>query len=166
MQRRESGREAPRSDSSRDSSREESGFTLIEILIVVTIIGLLMTFVASNLFSQAAGAKRTLAGGQLQKVSDALELYRLQNGRYPTTEQGLSALVRKPTSEPIPRSYPPGGYLQEKQLRDPWSNEYKYVAPGRNNTFGFDLSSLGPDGREGGEGDDADIVNWDVAASR
>jgi general secretion pathway protein G len=143
--------------------RRQSGFTLIEILIVVTIIGLLMTFVASNLIGQAGAAKRTIAEGQMQKIQDALELYRLQNGTYPTTEQGLQALVRRPSGEPAPRSYPPGGYLKEKQISDPWGSTYKYQAPGRNNAYSFDLSSLGPDGREGGEGENADIVNWDVA---
>jgi general secretion pathway protein G len=142
----------------------ESGFTLIEILIVVTIIGLLMAFVGGNLFGQAGKAKRQLAETQLRKIQDTLELYKLQNGRYPTTEQGLIALVRKPTTEPIPQSYPPGGYMRENQVLDPWGAIYRYEAPGSNNGYGFDLSSLGPDGREGGEGDDADIVNWDVAA--
>jgi general secretion pathway protein G len=147
-------------------SASQSGFTLIEILIVVAIMGLLMAFVANNLIKSASGAKRTIAGGQLQKIADSLELYRLQNGRYPTSQQGLSALVRKPTGEPAPRNYPPGGYLKENQLLDPWSGPFKYESPGQNNSFAFDLSSLGGDGREGGEGDDADIVNWDVAASR
>jgi general secretion pathway protein G len=145
-------------------NRSESGFTLIEILIVVTIIGLLVAFLGTNLFRQFGGAQRDLAESQLRKIQDTLELYKVQNGRYPTTEQGLLALVRPPTSEPIPRRYPPGGYLNEKQVLDPWGSPYRYESPGRNNTYAFDLSSLGPDGREGGEGEDADIVNWDVAA--
>ena len=148
----------------RAQDRDQAGFTLIEILIVVTIIGLLMAFVGGNLFRQADGARRQLAETQLRKLQDTLELYKLQNGRYPTTEQGLIALVRKPTSEPIPQSYPPGGYLRQEQILDPWKTPYRYEAPGSNNGYGFDLSSLGPDGREGGEGEDADIVNWDVAA--
>jgi general secretion pathway protein G len=144
-------------------SRRQTGFTLMEILIVVTIIGLLMTFVAPTLFAESGKAKRTIAERELLKIGEALELYKLQNGRYPTTEQGLAALVRKPTSEPVPSSYPPGGYLNEKQLVDPWGSTFRYESPGRNNTFSFDLSSLGPDGREDGEGEDADLVNWDRA---
>jgi general secretion pathway protein G len=146
--------------------RDDSGFTLLEILIVVTIIGLLITVVGSQLFGQLGGAQIKLAKAQLQKIEQSVELYKLQNGRYPTTEQGLKALVRPPTSEPIPRSYPPGGYLKEADLLDPWGSPFRYEAPGRNNRFAFDLFSLGPDGTEGGEGENADIVNWDLAASR
>jgi general secretion pathway protein G len=143
----------------------EAGFTLIEILVVVTIIGLLMTFLGNNLFQKMGQAQGQIAGGQLQKIEQSLELYKLQNGRYPTTAQGLQALVRAPSSEPVPRNYPPGGYLKEKDLLDPWQAPFRYEAPGRNNTFSFDLSSLGSDGVEGGEGENADVVNWDVGAS-
>jgi general secretion pathway protein G len=158
--------DARSADADRRQAREESGFTLLEILIVVTIIGLLMAFVGNRLIGQAEGAKRTLAGAQLRKIEETLELYRLQNGRYPTTEQGLEALVRRPSGEPVPRSYPPGGYMKDDQIRDPWGATFRYEAPGRNNSYAFDLSSLGPDGREGGDGENADIVNWDVAAAR
>src|SRR5262245_53660635 len=113
--------------------RAQAGFTLIEILIVVTIIGLLMTFTATRLIRIGSDTKGTIAEALLHKIEGALEIYRLQNGSYPSSEQGLGALVRKPTLEPVPRSYPPGGYLSEKQLLDPWGNPYRYAFPGRNN---------------------------------
>lgn len=136
----------------------DQGFTLIEILVVVLIIGLLTTLVATTLFSRADDAKRTLAEAQLQKVSQSLELYKLDNGRYPTTEQGLDALAREPLSEPRPRRYPPDGYLKAKDLRDPWDSPFAYRQPGDHNTASYDLLSLGPDGQEGSEDD---LGNWD-----
>ena len=141
-----------------DLRRRESGFTLMEILVVVLIIGLLTTLVASRLLSRADDAKITLAGAQLQKVAQALELYKLDNGRYPTTEQGLDALVTEPLSDPRPRRFPPGGYLKRADLEDPWGVTFDYAQPGSRNTFSYDLFSWGPDGQEGGE---ADITNWE-----
>ena len=87
-------------------------------------------------------------------------MYRLDNGRYPTQDQGLRALVQEPASEPLPRSYPPGGYVRSDAIMDPWGTEYKYRSPGENNTYSFDLFSYGPDGVAGGEGEAADIANW------
>lgn len=143
-------------------ARNTEGFTLIEILIVVGIIGLLATVLVTNLIGRAGQAKIDLAGTQIRQLEQALEMYKLDNGRYPTEEQGLAALVRAPSSEPVPRRYNPGGYLKRDALTDPWGMEYDYKMPGANNTHSFDLSSVGPDGVQGGEGEGADIINWDT----
>ena len=140
----------------------DDGFTLLEILIVVMIIGSLMALVATGLFSRGEQARIDTAGMQVTSLASQLELYKLDNGRYPTTEQGLGALVREPVSDPRPRSYNPGGYLKARQLNDPWQTPFRYRYPGSHNSHSFDLWSLGPDGVEGGEGDGADIVNWDT----
>ncbi len=141
----------------------EDGFTLLEILIVVTIIGLLMGFLANSFIGRADEAKRTLAQAQVNKLSQALEVYRLDNGRYPTTEQGLEALVREPTIEPAPRRYQPGGYTDKSQLADPWGGKLTYEAPGRNNTSGFDICSNGPDGVAAtGSPESDDLCNYDL----
>jgi general secretion pathway protein G len=141
---------------------DEDGFTLIEILVVVAIIGLLMTYLATNLINRGDDAKKDLARVQVTKLEQTLELYKLDNGRYPTSEQGLSALVAAPTTEPQPRRYPQQGYVKRADLLDPWGVAYQYVAPGARNTFSFDLFSFGPDGIQGGEGENADIGNWDT----
>ena len=138
------------------------GFTLLEILIVVMLIGSLMALVATQLFSRGERARIDAAAMQVSALSSQLELYRLDNGRYPTTEQGLEALVREPVSDPRPRSYNPGGYLKAAQIRDPWQTPFRYQVPGSHNSHSFDLWSFGPDGLEGGAGDGADIVNWDT----
>jgi general secretion pathway protein G len=139
-----------------------AGFTLLEILIVVMIVGLLMSFVATRFLSRTTEAKIQLAETQLRQLQQALELYKLDNGRYPTAEQGLDALVHEPAAEPRPKRYPPGGYLEGKQLRDPWDNPVQYLIPGQHNAHSYDLFSYGPDGTEGGEGENQDIVNWEV----
>jgi len=144
------------------SSRGRDGFTLIEILVVVLIIGLLSSVLATTLLGRADDAKIQLASTQIRNLERSLELYKLDNGRYPTTEQGLEALVREPASDPRPRRYPPGGYVKRDAISDPWGMPYQYRLPGQQNTHSFDLYSLGPDGAEGGEGSDADIVNWDT----
>jgi general secretion pathway protein G len=143
-------------------TRASPGFTLIEILVVVLIIGLLSAVLATNLIGRADDAKIQLAATQIRNLEQSLELYRLDNGRYPTSEQGLEALVREPASEPRPRRYPPGGYVKSDGLIDPWGMPYEYQFPGEWNTHSFDLSSFGADGLEGGEGNSADITNWDT----
>lgn len=140
----------------------DDGFTLIEILVVVAIIGLLMTYLATNLIGQGNEAKLKLARVQLTKLEQTLELYKLDNGRYPTNEQGLSALVVAPTTEPLPRRYPPKGYVKRADLEDPWGATYQYSAPGSRNQSSFDIFSFGPDQVQGGEGENADIGNWDT----
>lgn len=132
-------------------TRREEGFTLIEIMIVVVIIGLLAGLVAVNLLPQAEKAKRTTAITQMKTFEQALDLYKLDNGRYPTTEQGFEALLSGKGGEP----YLKGGKLP----RDPWGNEYAYISPGDGGRP-YEIISYGADGQPGGSGDDADISNW------
>ena len=138
----------------------QRGFTLIEIMIVVVIIGLLAAVIMPQLLGQVDEARATKARQDIQSIETALTMYRLDNSRYPSTDQGLRALVQQPT-DPSIRHWRPGGYLR-KASKDPWGNEYQYVSPG---THGgeYDLFSLGADGQPGGDGIDADIGNWDVA---
>jgi general secretion pathway protein G len=145
----------------RTATRRRRGFTLIEIMAVVLIIGLLGTIVGTAIFSQIDRARVTTTRAQLKQIEAALDFYRMDNGRYPTTEQGLDALVREPTIEPLPRNFRPEGYLQGGQVpRDPWGTPYEYLAPGQHNSFSFDLWSHGADSQPGGEGTDSDIGNW------
>ena len=145
---------------------ERDGFTLIEIMVVVLIVGLLMTVLATNVFRRLGGAQADIARLQVSKLSQQLELYKLDNGTYPTSEQGLDALVHEPTTEPRPRRYPDGGYVSSKDLLDPWQMPFKYERPGKNNARSFDLYSFGADGQPGGEGENAEIGNWEVTEPR
>jgi general secretion pathway protein G len=138
-----------------------AGFTLIEIMAVVIIIGLLTTIVGAAIFQQVDKGRVTTAQAQINSLEGVLELYRMDNGRFPTTEQGLEALVREPSQDPAPRSYPAGGYLKGGRVPlDPWGQPYQYEAPGQHNSHSFDLWSFGADGAVGGEGVDADLGNW------
>ncbi len=141
---------------------KQAGFTMLEILIVVTIIGALMAIVANRFLDRQVDAKVSLAGTQMLQLEQALELYRMDNGRYPTSDQGLEALVREPSTGPTPKRYPPGAYVSANLLLDPWQETFHYRLPGDHNQHAFDLFSFGPDGQEGGESLNADIVNWDV----
>jgi len=145
---------------------KHDGFTLLEIMVVVLIIGLLMTVLATNVFRRLGGAQADIARLQVSKLSQQLELYKLDNGTYPSTDQGLDALVREPSGEPRPRRYPAGGYVCSKDLEDPWHNSFKYERPGKNNTQSFDLYSYGGDNQAGGDGENADIGNWEVSTNR
>lgn len=137
------------------------GFTLVEILVVVFILSLLASLVAPRLIGKTKGAKITEAKVQIKNFETALKFYKLDNGYYPSTEQGLQALVEKPGTGKIPRNYREGGYLEKRAIPlDPWRNPYVYVSPGIHGDF--DIISLGADGREGGEGENADINNWEV----
>ncbi len=139
-------------------ARENAGFTLIEIMAVVLIIGLLSTIVGVSIFAQVDKGRITATSVQIANLESVLELYRMDNARYPTTEQGLDALVNEPDDA---RSYPQGGYLQKRRVpEDPWGNPYEYEQPGQNNSHSFDLWSYGADGKAGGDGVDADIGNW------
>ena len=136
-----------------------AGFTLIEIMAVVLIIGLLSTIVGVSIFAQVDKGRVTSTSVQISNLESVLELYRMDNARYPTTEQGLDALINEPDGA---KNFPPGGYLQKRRIpEDPWGNPYEYEQPGQNNTHSFDLWSYGADGKPGGEGVDADIGNWD-----
>jgi general secretion pathway protein G len=140
--------------------RRRGGFTLIEIMVVVVIVGLLAAIVVPNVVSRAEEARRTAARTQIESIASALDMYRLHNGIYPTTQQGLEALVRKPASAPIPRRYPSEPYMKSIP-DDPWGYPYIYRCPGEKGAF--DILSAGPDGEEGGEGKNADISNHDPA---
>ena len=140
--------------------RDPRGFTLLEILIVITILGILASLVAVRLMDRPGEARVLKAQMDIQTLETALKLYRLDNAFYPTTEQGLMALVERPTTGRIPTKWREGGYLEKGVLpRDPWGNEYLYLSPGVHNRD-FDIWSYGADGEEGGEGEDADVGNW------
>jgi len=140
------------------SLNRRGGFTLIEILVVIVVISLLAALVAPNVFQNLGTAKDAAAKSQIEMLSGALDLYRLDNGRYPTTAQGLEALWEMPTTQPVPANWN-GPYLRKAIPLDPWKNAYLYVSPGELHMNGFDLFSLGADGIVGGEGEDADISN-------
>jgi general secretion pathway protein G len=146
--------------------QSRDGFTLLEIMVVVLIIGMLMALLAPRLFGQLTRAKGDIARMQVTQLAQSLELYKLDNGNYPTAEQGLDALAHEPTSEPRPKRYPAGGYVNPKALVDPWQNAYKYERPGKNNPQSYDLYSYGDDGQPGGEGDNADIGNWESSTAQ
>lgn len=132
----------------------EAGLTLIEMIVVLAIIALIAGLIVPNVIGRPDEARVTVAAADLRTISAALKMYRLDNGAYPTTEQGLAALAERPTSAPLPRTWPEEGYLAEVP-RDPWDRPYSY----RRSPSGgaFELSSLGRDGKPGGEGVDADI---------
>jgi general secretion pathway protein G len=143
-------------------NQNSAGFTLIEIMAVVLIMGLLVSIVGYNVFAQVDKARVQTARATISQLESALEFYRMDNSRYPSTEQGLEALIDRPTTSPEARNYPPEGYLKKASaLRDPWSEPFQYESPGQHNPYSFDLWSLGADGAPGGEGIDADIGNWD-----
>lgn len=132
-----------------------SGFTLMELLVVIVIIGVLATFVAPKIFDAPEKARRTQAEMQVKAIGQALELYKLDNRKYPTTSEGLKALVEKPSGA---KNWKDGGYMQ-KMPEDPWGNDYVYLSPGVNGKY--DLMSYGADGKKGGSEDNADITNWE-----
>lgn len=141
-------------------SLDDRGFTLIEIMVVVVILGLLAAIVAPRLIGRAGEAKQISARVQMEGLETALKLYKLDNGFYPSTEQGLQALVEAPTVGRLPRKWRQGGYLEKGKLpKDPWNNEYIYISPGVNGDF--DIVSYGADREPGGEGEDKDINNWE-----
>ncbi|MEB0134195.1 type II secretion system major pseudopilin GspG [Actimicrobium sp. CCC2.4] len=135
------------------------GFTLIEIMVVVVIMGILAALVVPKLMGRTDDARVTAARQDIATVMQALKLYKLDNQRYPTTEQGLSALVIKPTSGPDARGWKTGGYI-DKLPKDPWGNPYQYLSPGIKGEV--DVLSFGADGQSGGTGNDADIGSWDL----
>lgn len=143
----------------RNTSRRSprAGFTLIELMVVVAILGILAALVVPKIMSRPDEARVVAARQDISTLSQALKLYRLDNKRYPTTEQGLQALVAKPTTAPVPDNWKGGGYI-EKLPMDPWSKPYQYLNPGLHGEI--DIFSYGADGVAGGQGVDADIGNW------
>ena len=135
----------------------QSGFTLIELMVVILIIGLLATIVVQNLKGATDKAKRIKAQADISALKTALDRYYLDNGSYPSSDQGLTALVSAPQNGKVPADYPPGGYI-EKIPNDPWGNTYQYLDPGVHGEI--DVFSYGADGKPGGEGNDADIGSW------
>ncbi|MFW0758176.1 type II secretion system major pseudopilin GspG [Pseudomonas sp. H11T01] len=143
------------------TAKAQRGFTLIEIMVVVVIIGVLGAIVVPQFMSRPDQAKVTAAKTDIQAVSTSLEMYRLDNFNYPSTQQGLEALSKRPLGAPVPKNWNPQGYLKSLPI-DPWGTPYQYLYPGVNSADGgYDLFSFGSDGVPGGEGHGADIGNWE-----
>jgi general secretion pathway protein G len=138
--------------------RLQRGFTLVEIMVVVVIIGILGALVVPKLLGRTGESRVAAAKVDIATLKQALNLYKLDNQRYPTTDQGLQALMQKPTSGPAANGWKAGGYL-EKLPKDPWGNPYQYLAPGIHGEV--DVFSLGADGQPGGTGEDADVGSWE-----
>jgi general secretion pathway protein G len=139
-------------------NRQQRGFTLIEIMVVVIILGILAAIVAPNVIGRIDDAQVTRVQQDIRGIENALKFYRLDNFSYPASEQGLEALVTKP-ADPNIRNWKPGGYL-DRLPKDPWGHEYQYLNPGQNGEI--DIYTFGRDGRSGGEGIDADLGNWNL----
>ncbi len=142
----------------RGTPRRLRGFTLIEVMVVIIIIGVMAALIVPKVMGRPDEARVTAARQDISSIVQALNLYKLDNQRYPTTEQGLQALVKKPTVAPIPANWKGNGYL-EKMPKDPWGHPYQYLQPGVHGDI--DIFSFGADGARGGEGNDADIGSWD-----
>ena len=140
----------------------EAGFTLIELMVVLIILGILAGLVMPRIVGKPEEARRMKARVQVNSVEQALKLFYIDNGFYPTTEQGLLALVEEPEIEPRPRNWKEGGYLEKGKVpSDPWGNPYVYLSPGVH-TEDYDLESYGADGEDGGEGKDSDVESWNM----
>lgn len=136
--------------------KKQQGFSLLELMVVIVILGIIASLVVPNVMGNKEEADRQKAVVDIQQLENALDMYRLRNGFYPTSEQGLRALVEPAASEPVPRSFPEGGFIR-RLPRDPWGQEYQLASPGQ---FGrIDIFSMGPDGVPG---TDDDIGNWDI----
>ena len=138
--------------------KQQSGFTLLEVMVVVVILGILASFVVPNLLGNKEKADQQKAVTDIVALENALDMFKLDNSVYPSTDQGLEALVNKPSS-PEPRNYRDGGYIKRLPA-DPWGNDYQYLSPGDHSNL--DIFTLGADGQEGGEGANADIGNWNI----
>ncbi len=139
--------------------RGRRGFTLIELMVVIVILGILAGLIIPRIMGRPDEARQAKARIMIEGIETALKLYRLDNGFYPTTDQGLRALVEASTIPPVPRSWREGGYLEKGKVpKDPWGNDFVYLCPGAQGEF--DLLSYGADGQAGGEGKNKDITNW------
>jgi general secretion pathway protein G len=140
---------------------DRRGFTLIELLVVIVVLGLLAGIIAPKILGRVDDAKIESAKANIKSFETALGMYRLDNGIYPDTEQGLQALVEAPTTGTLPKKWKKGGYLQKNTVpKDPWDNEYIYICPGAHGDY--DIISYGKDGMSGGEDEDKDINNWEI----
>jgi general secretion pathway protein G len=136
------------------------GFTLIELMVVIVILGILAGMIVPRIMDRPEEARRTKAGVDIGAIGQALKLYKLDNGKYPTSEQGLTALVEPPAVGSLAKKWREGGYLDKKTVpKDPWDNDYVYISPGMHGDF--DLMSYGADGQSGGDGDNVDINSWE-----
>lgn len=140
-------------------AQRQQGFTLIELIVVVVILGLLGSIIAPKFLGKTDTARIQKAKTDIGALESALELYKLDNYTYPTTDQGLESLVSQPSSDPVPANWQKGGYIK-KMRKDPWQRDYLYLSPGDHGEV--DIYSLGADGVEGGEDANADIGNWDA----
>jgi general secretion pathway protein G len=140
---------------------QSSGFTLIELMVVIVILGILAGLIVPRIMGRPDEAKQLKAKMQIETIETALKLYRLDNGSYPSTDQGLEALITQPDTPPVPNKWREGGYLEKGKLpKDPWGNAFVYLSPGVHGDF--DLVSYGADGVSGGEGKNSDINNWEI----
>lgn len=142
------------------TSLNNNGFTLIELMVVIVILGILAVYLAPKIMGEPEKAKQTKAKIDIQALETALRMYKLDNGHYPTTSQGLQALVTVPSGGPSAKNWREGGYLEKSKLsKDPWGNDYVYLSPGVHGDF--DIISYGADGEPGGTGKNKDITNWE-----
>jgi general secretion pathway protein G len=142
-------------------SNRNGGFTLIELMVVIVILGVLAGLIVPRIMGRPDEARQLKAKMQIESLETALKLYKLDNGAYPSTDQGLEALVTPPETPPVPRKWREGGYLEKGKVPvDPWGNTFVYLSPGVNNDY--DISSYGADGVSGGDGKDADINSWEI----
>ncbi len=137
----------------------QTGFTLIEVMVVIVILGILSALVVPNILHKAGDARVAAAKSDLAAIGQALDMYKLDNSSYPTSDQGLEALVTKPSGTPEPRNWNASGYLK-KLPQDPWHRQYLYISPAEG--AAYEISTMGADGREGGEGEDQDLTSLDL----
>ena len=141
------------------TQKPRAGFTLLEVMVVIVILGVLASLVVPNLLGNKEKADRQIAFSDIVALEIAMDMYRLDIGRYPTTEQWLEALIQQPANMADSRNYRTGGYIK-RLPKDPWGNDYQYLSPGEKGLF--DVYTLGADGQENGEGAGADIGNWNL----